>query len=126
MEFSGHHAVMVISQRVESVPAYEYVDGKRTDRQRVNETGAPIWSVRGVAPFVGGDLVADGSVQATELFEGAPPLGTMLDVEGVFKPRPANSWGLTGTLMVERWIDDTDTSFSTPSLDSSTDEEEQI
>ena len=105
MQFPGDFHIMAIASQIETVPAYEYEDGKKTDRQRRNSAGQPLFSLRGCAPFVGGELISDGTVHLTSAIEkkSVRP-GALFPVKGTFTPRPATGWGMTGTLAVSEWI----------------------
>lgn len=97
----NQNTAMAVGTELKTSPVYVYVNGKRTDEQKQDEQGRPLFTVRGLAPVVGGELVTDGSVQVTRSLPKPVPVqlgSTFTVVEGVFTVRAASGFGLTGTL----------------------------
>lgn len=99
----GHFLALATSAEISSVPAWEYADGRRTDVQRSDEHGRPLFSVKGLVPVIDGEMVADGSVHTTIPVNRETSLGEVVEVAGKFIARAASGFGLTGTLRIERW-----------------------
>lgn len=103
----GSHSVLCTGDTISTGPAWEYDDdGKKTNTQRVDEQGKPLFSVRGVVPLVAGQVVADGSVHITgEIAPTRVRPGQIYAMEdGVFHVRAARGFGLTGTLRGSRLV----------------------
>lgn len=102
----GEHSVLCTSDTIHTTPAWEYVDNKRTDTQRVDDQGQKLFSVRGVVPLIEGEVVPDGSVQITrEIPQTRVRPGQIFAMaDGVFTARAAEKFGLTGTLRGSRLV----------------------
>lgn len=102
----GEHSVLCTGKEISTAPAWEYVDNKRTDTQRVDDQGQKLFSVRGVVPLIEGEIVPDGSVQITrEIPQTRVRPGQIFAMaDGVFTARAAAKFGLTGTLRGSRLI----------------------
>ena len=97
----GTHSVLCTGDTISTRPAYEYdEDGNKTNQQKRDDQGKPLFSLRGAVPLVAGEVVADGSIHlAQEIDSATVRPGQIFTVEqAVFTVRAARGFGLTGTL----------------------------
>lgn len=97
----GPHSVLCTGDTISTRPAYEYdEDGNKTNQQKRDDQGKPLFSLRGAVPLVAGEVVADGSIHLAQEIESATVRpGQIFSVDqAVFHVRAARGFGLTGTL----------------------------
>lgn len=97
----GPHTVLVLDEELKTTPVYEYAQGKRTDKQRLDEGGHPLWRLDGLAVIIDGSTVRDGSVYVTSPWPEPQrgKIGSKMRMTGDFKARAGSGgFGLTGTL----------------------------
>ena len=87
----GPHTVIVLDEELRTSPVYEYEQGKRTDRRRLD----------GLAVVIGGSTVRDGTIYVTSPWREPQrgKIGAKMRMTGDFKARAgAGGFSLTGTL----------------------------
>lgn len=97
----GPHTVLVLDEELKTTPVYEYAQGKRTDKQRVDDEGRPLWRLDGLAVVIDGSTVRDGQVYVTSPWREAQrgKIGAKMVMTGDFKARAGSGgFGLTGAL----------------------------
>lgn len=97
----GPHTVIVLDEQLKTAPVYEYEQGKRTDKQKVDEAGRPLWRLDGLAVVIDGNTVRDGKVYVTSPWREPQrgKIGAKMRMTGDFKARAsAGGFSLTGTL----------------------------
>lgn len=97
----GPHTVIVLDEELRTSPVYEYAQGKRTDKQRVDDEGHRLWRLDGLAVVIEGSTVRDGSVYVTSPWPEPQrgKIGAKMVMTGDFKARSgAGGFSLTGTL----------------------------
>lgn len=97
----GPHTVIVLDEELKTTPVYAYDQGKRTDKQRLDEDGRPLWRLDGLAVIIGGSTVRDGRIYVTAPWREPQrgKIGAKMRMSGDFKARAGSGgFGLTGTL----------------------------
>lgn len=97
----GPHTVIVLDEQLKTAPVYEYEQGKRTDRRRLDDDGKPLWRLDGLAVVIGGSTVRDGTIYVTSPWREPQrgKIGAKMRMTGDFKARAgAGGFSLTGTL----------------------------
>lgn len=97
----GPHTVLVLDEVLKTTPVYEYAQGKRTDKQRLDDERRPLWRLDGVAVVIEGTTVRDGRVYVTAPWREPQrgKIGAKMRMTGDFKARAeSGGFGLTGTL----------------------------
>ena len=59
LSFPGKYDLVCLRDSLSQTPAYEYKDGKRTDEQKTDANGCPLYRVVGAFPII-----------ANQVFEG--------------------------------------------------------
>lgn len=97
----GPHTVIVLDEQLKTTPVYAYEQGKRTDRQRLDEGGRPLWRLDGLAVVIDGSTVRDGKIYVTAPWSEPQKgkIGAKMRMSGDFKARAGEGgFGLTGAL----------------------------
>lgn len=97
----GPHTVVVLDEELRTTPVYAYEQGKRTDRQRLDDDGHPLWRLDGLAVVIDGSTVRDGQIYVTSPWPEPQrgKIGAKMRMTGVFKARAGSGgFGLTGAL----------------------------
>lgn len=97
----GPHTVIVLDEQLKTAPVYEYEQGKRTDKQKVDEAGHRLWRLDGLAVVIEGNTVRDGTIYVTAPWRESQrgKIGAKMRMTGDFKARSGSGgFGLTGTL----------------------------
>lgn len=97
----GPHTVIVLDEELRTSPVYEYAQGKRTDKQRVDDEGHRLWRLDGLAVVIEGSTVRDGTIYVTAPWREPQrgKIGAKMRMTGDFKARAeSGGFGLTGTL----------------------------
>lgn len=63
MEFDGAFEAVYTSSKISTRPVMIYENGKRTDRQAVDDQGRPLFVLEGAHPLFNGTVLTDGKVQ---------------------------------------------------------------
>lgn len=100
ISISGKAKILAISNELTLTPAYEYVDGKKTERRRKDKRGNPLFRLRGALPLVDGELLPDGTIFLNSDYLPKTPIsiGQVMEFEGIARIRAAKGFGLTATL----------------------------
>ena len=85
----GPHTVLVLDDVLKTTPVYEYAQGKRTDKQRLDDERRPLWRLDGVAVVIEGTTVRDGRVYVTAPWREPQrgKIGAKMRMTGDFKAR---------------------------------------
>lgn len=97
----GPHTVVVLDEELKTTPVYEYAQGKRTDKQRLDDSGKPLWRLDGIAVVIGGSTVRDGRIYVTAPWPEPQrgKIGAKMRMSGDFIARAeSGGFGLTGSL----------------------------
>lgn len=97
----GPHTVVVLDEELRTTPVYAYEQGKRTDRQRLDDDGHPLWRLDGLAVVIDGSTVRDGQIYVTAPWTEPQrgKIGAKMVMTGDFKARAGSGgFGLTGAL----------------------------
>lgn len=112
ISISGKAKILAVSNKLTLSPAYEYVDGQKTQRRRKDKRGNELFRLKGALPLVDGELLPDGTIFLTSDILPEVSVGQVLEFEGIARIRAAKGFGLTATL--EGKIKDSDASFQLP------------
>lgn len=97
LSLPGPYELVCLRAALTQTPAYEYADGKRTDQQKTDEHGRPLFRVTGAFPIVGDQVFEGCAVHTTSRFDDQEvQIGQRLPARGVLSVR-ANDYGLGGT-----------------------------
>lgn len=110
----GKSKILVVSNKISLTPAYEYVDGKKTEHRRKTKQGQPLFKLKGALPLVDGEVLSDGTIFLTSDVLPNVSVGQVLDFEGVARVRAAKGFGLTATLEGRLKNPETRPEFSLP------------
>lgn len=97
MSFPGKYELVCLRDSLSQAPAYEYRDGKRTDTQKTDDNGHPLYRMVGVFPIIANQVFEGCVVHTTSTFtDQSVQIGQRLSAHGTLTVR-AGGYGLGGT-----------------------------
>lgn len=94
-------SVLAVDGNLTTRPVYVYANNQRTDEQKTDEQGRPLFRVDGLVPVLQGKADLRGSVQITRTLERSIQLGAVIPVKGSYAIRGGDFGSITGTMIVE-------------------------
>lgn len=97
LSFPGKYDLVCLRDSLSQTPAYEYKDGKRTDEQKTDANGCPLYRVVGAFPIIANQVFEGCVVHTTSTFKDQDvQIGQRLSAHGTLTVR-SNDYGLGGT-----------------------------
>lgn len=97
LNLSGNYELVCLRDSLTQTPAYEYKDGKRTDEQKKDDNGRPLYRIVGAFPIVANQVFEGCVVHTTSTFKDqGVQIGQRLPAHGTLSVR-SNDYGLGGT-----------------------------
>lgn len=69
LSFPGKYDLVCLRDSLSQTPAYEYKDGKRTDEQKTDANGCPLYRVVGAFPIIANQVFEGCVVHTTSTFK---------------------------------------------------------
>lgn len=94
-------AVLAVDTHLTTRAVMVYVNGQRTEEQKTDGEGRPLFRVDGLVPVLQDKADLRGSVHVTRTLEKQIQLGSVIPVKGSYAIRGGDFGSITGTMVVE-------------------------
>ena len=97
LSFPGKYELVCLRDSLSQTPAYEYKDGRRTDTQKTDDNGHPLYRIVGAFPIAANQVFEGCVVHTTTAFKDqSVQIGQRLSAHGTLTVR-SSDYGLGGT-----------------------------